>query len=335
MRRKPLLVAGFVFLPLHYQELILLTMIKKWWLLGTIIFIIVAGFCGYYFYNNYQYKGSVEYSVSQLAVAFNSQNTVLIAQYFDVNSVVDNFWNGYEGELSSYSADQNALTSTAIGDQENTTKSSMLNGWQQMFNSKTSNETIYYSLIEKFFADQTPFVINGNTASKKIGYLVDGGVMYVFTFILTQQSDRTWKITDIQGMDDYFTRYYADNTRVSDLQAIQSLLAAYQEDNHTLPTPDSLNIDLTNTQFDIKYQLSQSSVGAILQDPLSVYGNKYIYAVDNENNPKYFVIEAKITHDNTTLAAQSEYTTTIFGVDCSFPSSFCLGTATTTATSSQ
>lgn len=302
---------------------------KKSIIIYTSVFLvlIIVG-VSIYFVHDYQYKGSVEYSISQLATAFSNQNTVLVAKYFDQDSVVNNFWNSYIG--LSYAANQNAFTSAITDSQEKNTKSNMHNDWQKVFNSKTDNKTIYYALMQEFFADRNLFTINGGIASKKITYQRDNSVVYVFTFILTQQSDRTWKITDIQGLSDYMARFYADNTRVANLQTIKQLLVAYQNEYHTLPTVDLLESDLANTQFDIKYQLNQSSIGSILQDPLSNYGNKYIYAVDNVSIPKYFVVEAKISHDNTTLAAYSESTSTVYGVDCTFPSSFCVSTAAST-----
>lgn len=303
---------------------------KMYWISGVVAVVLLV--ISYFSYTYWQH-GTPNYSLDQFHQAIHNHNQALASTYLDTDSVDNNIWSRYQTKVQTY-AGSSVLSSAIVSSQKDQFSGLLKQAWgTTLSNGSDVNSTITSSVISALFDSKSPFADEGDGVVGKSfvfgSSTVATSTAYKFTAIFTKQSNRTWRITDIQGLEDLLLRNNADQYKVRDLTFIKEVVLTYLKDNNKLPAPNSWMSDLGNTQFLIKENVDANALNMAMQDPRAVYGDQYVYAVDDQQNPTKFILQAKLSPDSTSLASQSPYKGNVYGVSCDFPF-FCVGTAMTT-----
>ena len=320
-----------------------------------IVIIAIVILCIAFFSYNYWKQGTPEYSFQQAQKAFSNHDTITFSQYFDSSEVFGNYWTRLIeqntkaiSEDTSSSQFQKAIDITNLNNSSSTQKTAFAND-------------IYNDVTGKNYVNQpgeyVQFPMKGILTSNLQFIKVNNGVAYAnfiyqnygaknpqnypvynLKVMMTQQSDRHWKVTDIQGYEDANNYAVMDVVREQDIQTIGNLINQYIDDSKQ-PILDANNWRpvLGN------YALTKGQT-LLPEDPVALYSdaNKYVFAISNADSLQNYtyIIRAKlgtitdgafqtITNINNTnltylqlLEKISGGTNSILGVDCS-PPAYC------------
>jgi hypothetical protein len=177
----------------------------------TIVFII-----GGYFVYQYWYEGTPEYSLSQLQTALKKDSSTIALNYVDENLIFNNFWPRFSANLQSkgsqYGVLGMVLTSSLITNEKDAVHNALDNDLYTIIkNGETGkNQTAEYFYLADIFSqinvlNSPSFSIDKNTASLAVqsrpNFTTPSLPEVNFTIVFTRQSNRQWKITDIQGLE--------------------------------------------------------------------------------------------------------------------------------------
>lgn len=176
-------------------------------LFGVIVIVIISGYFSYQYWR----KGTPEYSIQQLQKSMMDHNANGALRFFDTDSVANNIWPRYKVKYQTlYSF--NYLTSAYIDSQEKDFKEVIKNAWYDLFRGQISATTTISGTMNTLFNDKNNFIINNGTVTKNITYQkTDSDLKYEFNFVLEQQSNRSWRIIDIQGFEDFTIKSVSQN----------------------------------------------------------------------------------------------------------------------------
>lgn len=197
------------------------------------------------------------------------------------------------------------------------------------------------SILGAFFEQTNPsFKIDSGIARSDFtyqNYTINNSKnypVYNMTFVFTQQSDRTWKLTDIQGIEDLYSSNFANQKRIADAQSISKTVVQY------LNTKNNTPLDNTNWRKVLNdfYQKENQTASSLPDDPIARYGNNYQFAI---NSNKDFVIAVNLdTVENDVFKEKNEYgftylqeinilsdkhTNELLGIDCTPPTACFIG----------
>ncbi len=155
----------------------------------------VSVFFGY----RYWQHGQPAYSLVQLQIAFQNKDTTSAQKYVDMDSIFNEFWPRVKVRIvQAYG--NNIFYSTLIENQKTTLQDQIKNSFYDAVRN-IGQAGAEPGIFPQLLAIKKPvFRINSSTADLKMDYHVNNKV-YGFDFIFSRQPDRTWKITDIQGME--------------------------------------------------------------------------------------------------------------------------------------
>ena len=316
---------------------------NKKYIIALVIIIAVITITGGYFLYKYWQKGTPEYSFRQLQTAIKNKDANSVDKFFDVNSVIDNnFPRVKSRELDYFKYDIYLLNYGGEEKYKNTFKNAIYETVRGNVGKKPGNIPALFAQLEQL--KKPIFVLRDETAILQYKYQrTPDELKYQFDFVFRKQSDRTWRITDIQGLEDLLTSNIADEIRVKDLETVAGILNLHTNtlnlkwnDSH----PDDFKSSYPaaeNYEQLVKFLLDDYEntnwAESLSNDPLSRYGNTYFYAVDNKSNPKSYVLKAIMDIGNTmnlaTVAEKLHFSNILiegdyYGLNCHKPA-YCIG----------
>ncbi len=272
-----------------------------------LIIIIVISF-------NYWQKGTPSYSFKQLQSAFNNHDTEKFNKYFDTDQIFESYFKRNSAKI----IDQIKLTSDSEFAKEfqiaqvNSSATTSKQSFEQQIYDNVSGKIIrnedsseYKGFLSIFLNSKPKFNVNDKVATANVlfeNYTFnnpDNYPVYNFKVIFKQQDDGFWKITDIQGYEDYTTGI-DDYIREKDLKiTLGNLINGYISDGEK-PT-------LTNDNWRKVLKNYSNKIGGasfLPEDPIASYSdkNKYQFTIINADSLKNYsyVLRAKFsTIDNT------------------------------------
>ena len=267
--------------------------------------VLILGVVGYLGFNYWQ-KGTPKYSINQLRMAFQNKDATSAQRYVDIDSIFNNYWPRIKAKVSQV-YNNNPIASLIMAGLENR-KSESQDDFKNTFyeNTRGKGEGLLLGIMTQIFAIKKPiFVINGDTAILKIDYHHKSyNKNYGLDIILSRQADKTWKIIDIQGLEDIMVTALSmvprDNTRISSLSQFRAGVELYFDDNKEYP--NSLNLlypkylikisvdPLDNTPYKYAYSISSGKIlhyhlGISLEDPTNTVLNSDADCNSNTNPP--------------------------------------------------
>lgn len=312
---------------------------------GTLVALIAVCATAYAVYQH-QKKGTPQYSMQQLRIAMKDKDFEVFKQYFDFTSIESNFLPRLNAKYTQYSPAQE----NPWADQNNASqlKANFESGYYMSLTGRFSSNDVQSTGIKTGiltgFLDSNPtFKITAGVATAKYVYRNYASAnsqnypTYNFTFVL-QQTGGAWKIVDIQGIEDTIGSYGDDQQRLADIQTIGTAVNAYL-DKKSLP---SLDVQNWRSVLARNYQTEQGTNNVLPEDPLSAYGNKYSFAIqDASSSDRHeYVIKSNLSALSNNVFSSIAYngmtivqvinkiskgTGVVLGLDCRAPAYCYLG----------
>jgi hypothetical protein len=167
---------------------------------AIVVVLLLLGGISVYAYQYWQ-RGTPQYSVRQLEKAIAAHDTNAANQYIDEVGIWSNLWPRFETAMSAAN-NYNPLVTAVINGQKDAMQSVFQTGVYNAIRSQNGTPYPLLDLLAKLASAK--ITVQGTTALADLTY-INNGASYPVTIVLTQQPDRTWKITDIQGMENAMT----------------------------------------------------------------------------------------------------------------------------------
>jgi len=328
---------------------------KKYWWAAIVMLLVLAGI-GYYTYVYWQ-EGTPEYSFKEMQLAYKDHDTNEFDRYFNTDSVFNNVWprlvaidSGYILKDNTESALEQQINIDEVESHATTTQAALENEVYDKVLGKAdvdANNSAEYArgFLTDVLGSTSTFTIQDGVASMNVvyeNYAVQNAQnypVYDFKIIMTQQKDRHWEVTDIQGLEDDYVGEVSDLQRIDDMSTIGALVNKY------LTAGQQPLLDNANWRSELSsYALSQDQTTSLPEDPLASYSdsNKYAFAISNaDSSTTYeYVIRAKLSTISSSAFqgqyfADLSYTDAIkklsggnnilLGIDCNAPAYCYLG----------
>lgn len=175
-------------------------LIKIGLLLATTIIIAVAVYFGYRYY----IEGTPGYSLKQLQTALKADSPSGAEHYMDMDSITGKLWPRSVLELQAKSgSDYNAVNSAIISSQEKEFISMLKTTFYDAIRDPAHPNGLTSVINQLELLENGKFIITGDTASLA---MTDKDSGYNIKFVFAKQSDRAWKMTDIEGLEDVVFR---------------------------------------------------------------------------------------------------------------------------------
>lgn len=176
-------------------------MSKKYVFIGLVVAVVLVG-GGYYVYGYWQH-GTPEYSARQLQQAVANQDTSTAEYYFDVDAIWSNLWPRYESGLITL-GNFNSLAAAIINNQEATIKNVFTTSVYGAIRGQYGSSNLVTIIVNALPTHK--FSVHDSTALANVTFVDSDGVNTPITVVLTQQANRLWKITDLQGAEKIMIR---------------------------------------------------------------------------------------------------------------------------------
>lgn len=256
----------------------------------VIVGILIGGYFGY----RYWQKGTPIYSFNQLKLAVQDHDSNFADNFIDADSIANNFWPRYKSKFMS--SDESGLTSTLIDTQEKSVKDEFKNALYEFIKGSVDKSAPLAKIFDQLFSIKKPvFIIRSNIATIQTSYRASGNTpVYQLDFIFKKQHDRIWKMTDIQGLENFLlkTKVSAemksrDDIRIAYLGQIRSGLELYLDDHKEYPNSLSALVPV--------YLIN------VPNDPLDSAAYKYAYSVSSNKISHYHLGASFENTQNTVL----------------------------------
>ena len=164
---------------------------------GIVTLIIIAGASTW----AYQYwkQGTPEYSIQQLVQAFADHDTTTADKYLNGKAIWGNVWPRFESEYATSQSNYNPLAASILSSQESSIANIFNTAIYNAIRGTMASSTGIIPSVINQLPHQHP-VVHGDTALTDTVYQT-GGQSYPITVVFTRQADRTWQITDLQGIE--------------------------------------------------------------------------------------------------------------------------------------
>lgn len=206
------------------------------------VLIIISAYFGYQYWR----KGAPEYSFQQLQNAFKDHDTINFSKYYDAEAISNNDWprikSGYQKYILANSSSELELNFALaqFDNFEKTFKESFKNESYKLIREGSEGSGVSSGIIKTFLDSKPIFKGRANgVVSADFTYQAPENKSLQLTFIIEQQSDRLWKITDIQGLEDVYIMSIdsaksrsRDARRIADIKQLQLAAELYYDANN-------------------------------------------------------------------------------------------------------
>jgi len=162
--------------------------------IAALAVVCAGGVWGY----NYWKEGTPEYSLQQLERAIAQHDTTTAALYFNEDAIWSNVWPRYE-TLLNQSDNFNLLGSSILDAEQSSIQSAFQTGIYDVITGSATSTGLASIL---YAAQNQAFTVNGDTALMTVSYETAPGATPInIPLVFQRQPNRSWTITDIQGLE--------------------------------------------------------------------------------------------------------------------------------------
>jgi hypothetical protein len=187
---------------------------KKWFPLGILAIVLLVGAGGVWTYQ-YWKEGTPEYSLVQLDQAIAQHNSTIALQYLNTGSIWNNFLPRFESLYSS-SNNSNPFLNIALSLAASSTQQTLNTDVYESITGESTTTPPILSIV-KGLSGKT-FVIHGSVATVATSIEVASSSFPIIV-VFEQESNRSWQITDIQGLEKVFVTILSQQNQPASVEA--------------------------------------------------------------------------------------------------------------------
>jgi hypothetical protein len=176
----------------------------------AVVLLILIG-CGALGYE-YWVQGTPEYSLSQLNEAITQHDSTTALEYLNTGAIWSNFWPRFESLYSSVNGTDSLSSSFALNLIASSTEQEFDTSIYQGITGEATTSSPALLIVSSLSGKK--FMIHNNVATVAMTLNVQAGSFPIIV-VFQQQSNRTWQITDMQGLENALIQGITQNNQAA------------------------------------------------------------------------------------------------------------------------